>query len=208
MAVKAVVFDVGGVLERVEDVDVWLSREAARLKLERQAFDERMAMIDPRELMGTGALSEEAYRRRFMDVFGRGESDADVFMADMWDWYCGELDSELVDFVRGLRPAYQTAILSNSADGARREEQARYGFEQLVDMIIYSHEVGLKKPDPRIYALTCDRLRVQPGEMVFLDDKEHIVESARQFGIHAIHHRRTPDSIAAIRAVLAEHGSI
>ncbi len=204
---KAVVFDVGGVLERVEDVGLWLTREAARLGLERSAFDERLALVDPRGFMGTGQMSEAAYRRRFMDVFERGDLDADAFMVDMWDWYCGELDTELVEFVRGLRPAYQTAILSNSADGARREEQRRYGFEQLVDVIIYSHEVGLEKPDPRIYALACDRLGVQPREMVFLDDKECIVESARRFGIYAIHHRHTPDSIAAIQALLVEHGS-
>ncbi len=124
----------------------------------------------------------------------------------MWDWYCGELDEELVRYVAGLRPAYKTAILSNSADGARREEQRRYGFEQLVDTIVYSHEVGLAKPDPRIYALACERLEVAPGEMVFLDDVATIVESARAFGIHAVHHRRTPDSIAAINTLLVAHG--
>jgi len=43
---------------------------------------------------------------------------------------------------RGLRPRYGTGLLSNCADRARREEQARYGFEGPVDVIIYSHEVG------------------------------------------------------------------
>ena len=40
-------------------------------------------------------------------------------MADLWDWYCGELDAELVGYAAALRPRFSTAILSNSADGAR-----------------------------------------------------------------------------------------
>ena len=64
---------------------------------------------------------------------------------------------------------------------------------------------GLAKPDPRIYALTCERLGVQPEEMVFLDDVATIVESARAFGIQAVRHENTPSSIAAIEAILAAH---
>ncbi len=202
MTIKAVVFDIGGVLEKVEPVDAWLARMAGRLGLERLAFDGRIRQLDPRELMGTGEMSEAEYRQRYIDVFGVSESDADAFMAAMWDWYCGELDYQLCAYVASLRPAYQTAILSNSADGARREEQGRYGFEQLVDTIIYSHEVGLAKPDPRIYQLTCERLDVLPGEMVFVDDTDYVVESARAFGISTVHHRRTPDTIAAINTLL------
>lgn len=203
MAIKAVVFDVGGVLEKVGDLDSWLESWRHRLGLEPSDFDDRMAQIDPQQLIGTGALSETEYRQRYVDSFGMGEHDADVFMADMWDWYCGELDVELCAYAAALRPAYQTAILSNSADGARREEQRRYGFEQLVDTIFYSHEVGLAKPDKRLYQLACERLGVEPSEMVFLDNTEEIVESACRFGIHARHHRSTPDSINAINALLA-----
>lgn len=60
--------------------------------------------------------------------------------------------------------------MSNSFVEAREREQDAYGFEDLVDEIVYSHEVGMCKPDPRIYELTCMRLGVGPEEMVFLDD--------------------------------------
>ena len=121
----------------------------------------------------------------------------------MWRWYCGELDTELTDYAASLRPRYRTAILSNSADGARREEQARYSFAELFDIIIYSHEVGLVKPDQRIYALLCAELNVSPDEVVFLDDVPQNVEAACQFGLHGLLHQSTPESIAAINSLIA-----
>ena len=51
--------------------------------------------------------------------------------------------------------------MSNSFVSARDREQA-YGFEGLVDEIIYSHETGLLKPDPRIFAMICERLEIVP----------------------------------------------
>ncbi|MGH3588236.1 MAG: HAD-IA family hydrolase [Pseudonocardia sp.] len=67
-----------------------------------------------------------------------------------------------------------------------------------------SHEVGLAKPDPRIYKLTCDRLDVQPDEIVFLDDVEANVEAARQLGWRAVLHEETRASIRAINEILAD----
>ena len=203
MAIKAVAFDIGGVLERVGDLDAWLDRWRLRLGLDRAVFDARLGKVDPRGLIGTGEMTEAAFRAGYQDTFGLSDADADDFMAQMWEWYCGELDTELVAFARGLRPAYTTGIISNSADGARREEQARYGFEQLVDHIVYSHEVGLVKPDPRIYELACERLGVAPDELVFVDDLQLCIDGANALGVHGVLHRMTPATIAAVQALLA-----
>jgi putative hydrolase of the HAD superfamily len=108
----------------------------------------------------------------------------------------------MADFFRSLRPRYQTALLSNSFVGARREEQQRYHFDEMCDLIIYTHEEGIAKPDPRIFELTCKRLGVQPAEMLFLDDSQKSVAAARALGIHAIHFRETEQAIADVQACL------
>ena len=205
MAVRAVAFDIGGVLERVGDLDEWLGRWRGRVGLDEGVFQDRLGSVDPRSMIGTGQMSEAEFRQGYVDAFGFNEADADAFMADMWDWYCGELDDELMAFARNLRPTYRFGIISNSADGARREEQRRWGFEQLVDdpaHIVYSHEVGVAKPDPRIYQIACDRLDVEPAELAFLDDVRICVNGASALGIHAVLHGSTPASIAAINALL------
>lgn len=203
MTIRAVVFDVGGVLEKVEDPRHLFERWRRRLGLEPAELAAAVDSVDPDGDATVGRLTEAELRHRYVRALGLSESSEQQFMAELWDWYCGKLDYELVDFVASLRPAYTTAILSNSADGARREEQARYGFEDLVDVVLYSHELGLAKPDPRIFHLACARLGVEPGEMVFLDDVPEIVDAAARLGIHAVLHRSTPESTAAISSLLA-----
>ncbi len=202
MAVRAVAFDIGGVLERVAPREHWLSPWQERLGLDAAEFASALARVDPDGGIGTGVLTEAAYQQRFAAALGLSSALADEFIADMWHWYCGELDEELTAYAASLRPRYVTAILSNSADGARREEQARYSFAELFDVIIYSHEVGLIKPDPRVYALLCAELSVRPGELVFLDDVPENVDAAWRFGIRGLLHRSTPESIAAIEALI------
>lgn len=205
MAIKAVVFDIGGVLERVDDdawPEVWIGRWERRMNLPAGHFAASVAEHEPPGEVVLGEVSEAQMRQMYAKALGLDDGQADEMMAELWDAYCGVLDVELRDFAASLRPAYTTAILSNSADGARREEQRRYGFEELVDLIIYSHEVGLAKPDPAVYRLTEQRIGAQPHEIVFLDDQERAVDAARELGWHAIVHRDTRESIRAIRALL------
>jgi putative hydrolase of the HAD superfamily len=163
-----------------------------------------MVSVDPGRLSRVGQVSEAEYRRQCMAALSLSSGQADEFMADTWDWYCGELDAELHAFARSLRPRLRTAILSNSTDGARREEQARYGFEFDFDPIIYSHEVGLAKPDPAIFELTCARVGVAPEEMIFIDDKQTHVNAASSLGIHAIRNKEAALTIKAVSELLAE----
>ncbi len=60
------------------------------------------------------------------------------------------------------------------------------------DVIVYSREAGLAKPDPRVYALTCERLGAAPGDVVFLDDTPAAVEGARTAGWQDVLFRITP----------------
>ena len=124
-------------------------------------------------------------------------------MADLWREYLGTANTELIEYVRRLRPRYRTGIVSNSFAGAREMEQAAYGFEDLVDEIVYSHEAGISKPDPRIYALICQRLNVVPGEMVFVDDVGLCVAGAREAGMHTVRYHNNAQAIAEIETQLA-----
>ena len=134
-------------LERVGP-SVWVEAWRARLGLTQAEFDGAVACVDPTGLRKTGGFTEAQMRSSYAEALRLSAAQADELTADIWDWYCGELDEQLMSYVRTLRGRVRTGIVSNSADGARREESRRYGFPDLVDDNVYSNEVGLAEPDP------------------------------------------------------------
>ena len=206
MAIRAVVFDLGGVLELdvIELVDSDLdARWEQRLGLQPGELNRRMESVW--RAGSLGECTEEDVHREMGKRLSMDQQQIEEYMHEMWDWYCGRLNVPMANFFRSLRPRYQAAILSNSFVGARREEQQRYHFDEMCDLIIYSHEEGIAKPDPRIYELTCKRLGVQPTEMLFLDNVQQNVAAAHALGIHAIHCSETEQAIADVQACLRVH---
>jgi 2-haloacid dehalogenase len=65
----------------------------------------------------------------------------------------------------------------------------RFEFLKWFEDIVVSGEVGLAKPDPRIFALTIERCRLDPARTVFIDDSLCNVEAGRNAGMHALHFR-------------------
>ncbi len=199
MAIRAIVFDIGGVLE-ITPRTGWVEKWEAQLGL--ASGDLQRQLHGAWEGGDIGAISEVEVHQRTGEVLGVDEAQVQALLEDMWAEYLGTLNVELVEYCRGLRRRYRTAIVSNSFVGARAREQERYRLEELVDLIVYSHEVGMSKPDPRIYALTCERLGVRPEEMIFVDDVEPCVTGARDFGIHAVLFQDNTQAIADIEALL------
>ena len=200
MSIQAVVFDIGGVFEITQSLVVGESWEA-RLGLRPGEMDERMG--DVWEAGGIGKVTEADVNKALKERLGLDERQVEEFNGWLWREYLGTANTELIEYARGLRPRYRTGILSNSFVGAREREQAAYGFEDLVDEIVYSHECGLSKPDPAIYALACERLRVDPAQMVFIDDYGPCVEGARLAGIHAVLFQDNAQAIKDIEALLS-----
>jgi epoxide hydrolase-like predicted phosphatase len=217
VAIRWVVFDIGGILEVIPDGgdptsrfpallaqwEVRLGMPSGELGQQIKAMDQRLTRAGKDGAIGT--CSEAEWLAALRETTGWDQSRVTAFMEEFWDVYCGNPNSELAAYLGNLRPRYRTALLSNSFVGARREEEARFRFSAISDQIIYSHEVGCEKPDQRIYAITCERLGTQPGEIVFLDDVERNVAAAAAYGFHAIHFHDNAQAMADIQACLLVH---
>ena len=200
MVIRAVVFDIGGVLEIDPDLGVVPMWES-RLGLSAGDVGERMR--DAFAAGSIGTITEDDVHQALTDRLGLNEQQVAAFMADIWRQYLGTPNTQLIEYARLLRPRHRTGILSNSFVGAREKEQAVYGFEDLVDDIVYSHEAGMSKPDPRIYALACTRLGVRPDETVFVDDTDYCVAGAGEVGMHAVRYLDNTQVIHEIEVLLA-----
>jgi epoxide hydrolase-like predicted phosphatase len=204
MTIQAVVFDIGGILEITPDLG-WGPAWESRLGLAPGELNQRMN--DAWRGGEVGTVSEAEVHQAARDHLGLDEGRLAEFMADLWRDYLGTANTKLIEYARRLRPRYRTGILSNSFVGARDREQAAYGFEDLVDVIVYSHECGLRKPDPRSYALVCARLDVEPTHVAFLDDGEKNVEGARLAGLHAVLYRDNAQAISDIEELLGRNST-
>lgn len=167
------------------------------------AMSDRHSAAGQNSMLGT--ITYQAWVSDMQAALGWDNATHAIFMQDVWDTYLGKANQEMITYVATLRPRYQTALLSNSGVGAREHEQAAFGLDDIVDQIIYSHEVGLLKPDSRIYILTCERLGVQLDEMIFVDNVPSIVAAAHKIGIHAVLFQNNAQAICDLEALLAAH---
>jgi len=79
--------------------------------------------------------------------------------------------------------------------------RARFEFLGRFEDVVVSGEVGMVKPDPRIYRLAIERCRLEPARTVFVDDLPANVEAARGEGLHAVHFT-TPERLREELAAL------
>jgi putative hydrolase of the HAD superfamily len=200
MTIRAVVLDIGGVLEVIDD-DVFPAPAERRLGLAPGTISGGLAGLPGNAVVGE--VTEDEIRAEWQRALGLDDRQVDALVDDFWRWYVGTLDRELFAWFAAQRPARLTAILSNSGPGARERERC-HGFEDVTDDIVYSHEVGLAKPDAAAYELVTRRLGVEAGEVVFLDDVEANVAAARDLGWHAVLHRDTATSIAEVERVIED----
>lgn len=198
--VRAVVFDIGGVLELTPPTG-WQQRWRTRLGLSEERF--RTLLAPPSRAGSLGQIDLEQFTASTQELLGLDDEQTAAFMDDIWHEYLGTPNTELIGYFTGLRDRVRTGILSNSFVGAREREQERYGFEDRCDAIAYSHEIGVMKPDSAAYAAVCDLLEVEPHEVVFLDDLEMCVEGAVAVGMMAVLYRDNEQAIAEIEAHLA-----
>jgi epoxide hydrolase-like predicted phosphatase len=201
MPVRAVVFDIGGVLEVPTDTDL-AGRWEQRLGLRPGELFERLRRSGLGRDANLGRISEAEFASALGRLYGLDRPATEELLAELWDWYVGELNTTMAAYFQRLRPRYRTAILSNAAEGGRREEERRYRFTSMADVLVYSYEVGIEKPDQRIYEITCERLDVRPSEVVFLDDLEVNVVAARRLGMRAVFFQSTAQAITDVEAYL------
>lgn len=203
---KWILYDIGGVIELVDDHS-WptelRARWSGRFGLLPAEYDARLAAADlPDTTVNVGVA--ERYWRGVADALNLSDADVESMRGELWDAYCGEENTELLEHARSLHGRCGLAILSNSGDGAREEEERRFGLSEIFAPICYSHEQGVLKPDARAFEQALDRMGAPAGEVLFIDDNLPNVHAAQALGIRAVLHHDNAVTIDAIARFLAE----
>ncbi|MEA2196189.1 MAG: putative hydrolase of the superfamily [Solirubrobacteraceae bacterium] len=114
-------------------------------------------------------------------------------------------NERLIDYMRALRDrGYQMAILTNNVREWEPLWRSKLPVDEIFSVVVDSGFVGMRKPEPEIYALTLERLGVPADAAVFVDDVELNCQAASALGIHAVWFRSTDQAIEEIEAALAD----
>ncbi|MFK4599912.1 HAD family hydrolase [Streptomyces pristinaespiralis] len=180
MSMTCVILDIGGVLEITPETG-WVQEWEQRLELPSGTVNRRLG--DVWRAGGLGSISEREVHEQVAARLRLDAPQVEAFMADLWTEYLGTPNDELIACVRDLRGRCRLGILSNSFVGARERETSLYHFDELVEQIVYSHETGIGKPDPRAFEAACAGLGVRPEDCLFIDDVAVNIEAARAVGM-------------------------
>lgn len=199
MTIKAIFFDLGGVLLRTENREV-RRKLGAEFGMTYNEIDAFVFDCETAKLASIGKLTEDEH---WLDVTRRLNLSAAEMPRLRDTFFDGDvLDMALVNFLRQSRKNLKTGLISNAWSGLR-PWILRERFEDAFDAIVISAEVGWAKPDQRIYQFAMQQLGVSPSESIFVDDVEKNIEGAQNAGMIGIHFTDAETTLQKIHALIA-----
>ena len=118
----------------------------------------------------------------------------------------GEFRPDMIEALRRIKTRFKTGCITNNMPsdeaGSVATSRSIYSREimELFDELIESSKVGIRKPDPRIYMMMCEKLGVKPDACVYLDDLGSNLNPARAMGMTTIKVQSGPQAIAELEA--------
>jgi epoxide hydrolase-like predicted phosphatase len=183
-ALKGVILDFGGVFTRVRRRAWVLRRAEARLCLPKGALTELLFSGEHWIAVSTGRASLDEYWKTVCTALdGRVAAELEPFRENPFAYE--ELNQRMVALAKKLHRRYRLALLSNATPLLDRL-LCDLAINGLFDDVVNSSRVGLRKPDPEIYVLTFERMGLQAGECLFVDDKKRNTDVALSLGMRAI----------------------
>jgi putative hydrolase of the HAD superfamily len=185
VSVKAVLFDYGKVLSGPEKAESWNGmRDLLELSEEkfREVYWTYRDDYDRGALSGTGYWSNIARDVAF-PLDDNSLVELKKLDVEMWT----DLNLPMVEWAHRLKSAgIRTGILSNIGDAMEEGVRAKFPWLEGFTHATWSHLVKMRKPEPEIYAAAAKGLGVEPGEVLFIDDREDNIAGARAVGMRGV----------------------
>lgn len=176
---KAIAFDYGGVIT-INENDLF-GDICDYLKITKEEWSKEYSKIN--DIYNTGDKDFENVMFSLASKFNDSEETRN-FIKKLLEDSGGKshLNTELVEMIKELKgKGYKTPLLSNNSS-TLREKLAKHNISELFDEIIISGEVGVSKPDPKIFKVLFEKLDVKPSEVVFIDNSPRMFEGSEKIG--------------------------
>ena len=116
----------------------------------------------------------------------------------------GSIRENMVSFLRELKSDFKLGCITNNVKSSSQENTDNETEEvmSIFDHVIESSIVGIRKPNPEIYMMSCDALNVSPDQCIYLDDLGINLKPARELGMTTIKVIQPEDAIQEVRNLL------
>jgi len=199
MTIKAIFFDLGGVIVRTE-FQAPRQRLAERLGME---YDDLNRIIFESASSNRASIGEISSEEHWAAVIQRLKRPNSEIAAIRAEFFAGDIvDRTLVEYIRSLRGKYKTGLISN-AWGDLRDFIVREKFDDAFDRMIISAEVGAMKPEAKIYQIALEQFEVSPNEAVFLDDFYVNIAGCEKVGLKGIHFKDPETALQQLKKLLS-----
>ncbi|HLC70014.1 MAG TPA: HAD-IA family hydrolase [Patescibacteria group bacterium] len=174
---KAIGFDWGGVLYIYSFKLYHTASEYLQLPLEQV----REVYFKHNHLLNLAECDPKDFWKIVFTELGRGE-ETDKFMKYINNMPLGALNHPMFSLVELIKKrGFKVGLLSNMSSLGALEIRS-HGVEKIFEVVFFSVEEQLMKPDPRVYQSFAKRLGVEPNELIFIDDSAKSLESAPEVG--------------------------
>ena len=195
---KAIIFDLGAVILNIDyqkTIDGFTKlgiKKAATLyskKVQNNLFNE----------IETGKIS----RQKFLTELRKQTDNANIKLIEQaWNSMLLDLPEERLELIKKLKSNYEIYLLSNTNTIHIEAFKKKLGnvkwlsFSNLFDKMYLSHELGLRKPDVKIFKCILKDQKLKAEEVFFIDDSPQHISSAKKLGINCHHLLDNEDIIA------------
>lgn len=198
MTIKAVFFDLGGVIVRTE-YQAPRQHLAESLGMDYEDIDKIVFGSVSAARASIGEIDEEEHWRNVMKTL---KLPASEYPRVREEFFAGDvIDREIVEFLRAIKPKVKTGVISNAWSGLRNYI-LREKFDDAFHHMVISAEVGVAKPDARIYHIALEQLQVKAKEAIFVDDVLENIEACEKVGMKGVHFKDAKSAIKQVKSLL------
>jgi putative hydrolase of the HAD superfamily len=140
-----------------------------------------------------GKISDEEFWRLTLKQFNIFDDRSIAeFKGELFSGERDRLRLGMINLVKHLKQHYTVVLLTNADNIFRPLLETKFHADRLFDRVIISAEVGIAKPDPRIFWKACQIVNAKPVECIFVDDSLTNIQSAKGVGIYSIQYENVP----------------
>jgi epoxide hydrolase-like predicted phosphatase len=192
--IKAVIFDMGGVLY---DWQKGWRETARKLGWDHEELIKIVLKLAPSAELGELSLSE------FFQKVGE-----DARLGNRWRQMDKDIPfnfpriDETFKLLEMLKGKYKLAVLTNNPPEIMDRWEKVGDYKKYFDIIIDSSKFGFRKPEREIFMLTCQKLKLSPEECLFIEDSKEHIEAAQKLGFKVVHFTNPKRGVKKIKSVL------